>query len=143
MNVIEDTIINKPIKLDIPTHTKITEIEKILKKQGKFIIVSDYSETFDKIQKLLISIKLTYMTLKGHSTTINNTINSFEAGDINVLMLNSQYFGAGLNLQMTTDLILYHKFSKSMEEQVIGRAQRYGRTCPLNIHHIMYENELV
>ena len=49
-------------------------------------------------------------------------------------MLNAQHYGSGLNLQMATDVIMYHKFNKELEEQVIGRAQRLGRQTSLNIH---------
>jgi hypothetical protein len=56
-------------------------------------------------------------------------------------MLNAQYFGAGMNLQMTTDLVIYHRFSNEMEEQIIGRAQRLGRKTPLNVYYLLHNNE--
>jgi len=58
-------------------------------------------------------------------------------------MLNAQYFGAGMNLQMTTDIIMYHRFDKEMEEQIIGRAQRLGRAVdkPLNVYYLLHDNE--
>lgn len=58
-------------------------------------------------------------------------------------MLNAQFFGAGMNLQMATDIIMYHRFTKEMEEQIIGRAQRLGRsiTEPLNVYYLLHENE--
>ena len=56
-------------------------------------------------------------------------------------MLNAKYFGAGMNLQMTTDLVIFHRFNAEMEEQIIGRAQRNGRTSPLNVYYLLHENE--
>jgi SNF2 family DNA or RNA helicase len=56
--------------------------------------------------------------------------------------MNTQHFGSGLNLENTTDMILFHKFDTESEKQVIGRAQRYGRNEPLNVHYLLYENEM-
>ena len=47
-----------------------------------------------------------------------------------------------MNLEMTTDIIIYHKLTKDLERQVIGRGQRLGRTCVLNVHHLCYDNEM-
>ena len=57
-------------------------------------------------------------------------------------MLNTNHYGTGLNLENTTDLIFYHKMSCDMEKQVIGRAQRVGRTSDLNIHYLFQDNEI-
>jgi hypothetical protein len=46
-----------------------------------------------------------------------------------------------MNLQMATDVVLYHRFTKEMEEQVIYRAQRLGRTTPLNVYYLLHDNE--
>ena len=39
------------------------------------------------------------------------------------------------------DILVYHRMSKDLEKQVIGRAQRLGRTVPLNITYLCHENE--
>ena len=57
-------------------------------------------------------------------------------------MLNAGNFGAGLNLQMATNLIIYHEFRNiDLKSQVIGRAQRPGRTCPLTVTYLKHKNE--
>jgi SNF2 family DNA or RNA helicase len=57
------------------------------------------------------------------------------------VLLNAKYFGAGLNLQFTDEIIIYHRMSKDLETQVIGRAQRLGRTESLKINYLCYDNE--
>ena len=42
---------------------------------------------------------------------------------------------------MTTDIIVYHKLTNDMKEQVIGRGQRIGRTTSLNVHYLSYQQE--
>ena len=114
-------------------------IEK--KPDGSFMIFANYSETFSKIEKKLNQLNISYHILKGQATTVKKYIDDFENKTTRVLMLNAQYFGAGMNLQMTTDLIIYHRFSKEMEEQIIGRAQRLGRKTPLNVYYLIHDNE--
>ena len=38
---------------------------------------------------------------------------------------------------------MFHKFDANIENQVIGRAQRFGRKNPLNIHYLLNENEIL
>jgi hypothetical protein len=122
-------------KLDVLTDL----IEK--KPDGSFMIFANYAETFSKIEKKLKDLNITYHILKGQSGTVAKYIDEFKDKKVRVLMLNAQYFGAGMNLQMTTDLVIYHRFTKEMEEQIIGRAQRLGRTTPLNVYYLIHENE--
>jgi hypothetical protein len=58
-------------------------------------------------------------------------------------MSNSFMYGCGMNLENTTDIVLIHKIiSVSKYKQIIGRAQRPGRTSRLNIYELVHENEL-
>ena len=79
----------------------------------------------------------------GTSAHINNTVNKYHNGEIQCLLLNARYFGSGLNLENTTDIIIYHKMGDDLKKQVEGRAQRPGRTCQLKIWELRYDNELV
>ncbi len=109
-------------------------------KEKKYLIFANYVETFDKIEKKLCEHKINYGILKGNIKT-EEIIDKFKNGKITVIMLNAQNYGAGLNLQMATDVIIYHRFQKELEEQVIGRAQRIGRKDQLKIYYLLYDNE--
>ena len=85
---------------------------------------------------LLREIKITYTQVKGTRKVRQNSIESFKHGDTQVILLNPNFNGAGINLQETTDIILYHKMSSSTKNQIIGRANRIGRTVPLHVHHL-------
>ena len=56
--------------------------------------------------------------------------------------MNSQYFGSGLNLENSSDIIVYHYMDEELTNQVIGRAQRPGRKGVLNIWRLCYSNEI-
>ena len=64
-------------------------------------------------------------------------INNYKNGNINVIFLTSTQDSAGINLQETTDIILYHQMSSSTKNQIIARAERIGRTKELNVHQLL------
>jgi hypothetical protein len=111
----------------------ITDIINNRKESDKFIIFSNHDETFNKL-KLFLNVK--YGDLKGKSEQKEKTLREFKTGEIKVLFLNAKESGAGLNLQETTDIILYHKMKEETEVQIIGRANRIGRKQPLKIHYL-------
>ena len=123
-------------------------ILKIIKNNpnGKFIVFSNHYESFASFERLLESdrqIKKRCKRLKGNANTVSKILRDFESSKIDVILLNSQHNGAGIDLPTATDVILYHKLRKDLEKQVIGRALRIGRpkNLPLNIHKLFYHNE--
>jgi len=111
------------------------------KPDGSFIVFANYVETFVKIEKKLKEFGISYHILKGQASVVKKNIDDFKEKKVKVLMLNAEYFGAGMNLQMTTDLVMFHRFRYEMEEQIIGRAQRLGRTTQLNVYYLLHDNE--
>ena len=129
-------------KLSLPKD-KLEELYNIItsKKDGKYLVFADYDETFQKIEKVLKQYKIKYGILKGGGAKIKTTLDDFQNGKISVIMLNAKNFGAGVNLQCATDIIMYHRFTKEMEEQIIGRGQRLGREGTLNVYYLIHDNE--
>lgn len=128
---------NKPVTR-MPTKPEmVLDIVKN-KKKGKFIIFSQYDISFDKVTKILRDTNIKFAELKGHSSTITKTIKEFKNGNIQMLYLNSNYNGAGINLQETTDIIFYHTHTNNdVTKQIIGRANRIGRSTDLYVHHLI------
>lgn len=131
---------NKSIESKSENHklTKQEMIVKIIKEKpdSKFIIFSSYDQTFDQIHLALADNNINFKLLKGSVQQIQRTINDYKSGDLQVLFLNSKFNGSGINLQETTDIILYHDMSESTKTQLIGRANRIGRTSPLHVHQL-------
>ena len=108
----------------------------------KIIIFSDYSSIFQYIQKLCDDNDIKYIDLdKGNIKEIDNCVQEYKYGNAKILLSNSTLFGCGMNFENSSDIIFVHKMNESMEKQVIGRAQRFGRTSILNIIYLEYENE--
>jgi SNF2 family DNA or RNA helicase len=128
---------NKPIKKKKQL-TKLETILSIIKKNpsGRFIIFSSYDVTFSRIHHCLKNSNVSFSELKGAASTREKIINQYKRGNIRVMLLNCRHNGAGINLQETTDIILYHEMEESLHTQILGRANRIGRTTSLTVHQL-------
>jgi hypothetical protein len=144
---IEHNIIkNDDINFEIKEYSKNIYLKKFIEnlkdKDCKVIIFSDYSNIFQYIQELCIDNNINYIDLdKGNIKDIDKAVNDYKFGNAKILLSNSTLFGCGMNFENSTDILFVHKMNETMEEQVIGRAQRMGRKNTLNIIYLQYENE--
>jgi SNF2 family DNA or RNA helicase len=109
-------------------------------REGKFIVFSRI-DAFTKIMDLLRANNLTYDSLKGHTGHMMKVLENFKSGKTNVILLTTQYAGSGIEISCATDVIILHSMAVD-KQQAIGRAQRVGRTCSLNVHNLCYEHEM-
>lgn len=142
----EETKLNQQNGVKYTKKTKIEFLEYFIRTKVystcKIIFCSNYIRIFNDLKKLFKNYFINYIELDdGNINSINNSIKEYVHGNINVLLLNSNLFGCGLNLQCTTDIIFLHKTETNLEKQIIGRAQRPGRKNRLNIWYIIHENE--
>lgn len=108
-------------------------------KKGSFIIFSNFDESFSTIRKILVENNIQYSEIKGNDKNRDKIIKNFKEYNTKILFLNSNYNGAGINLQECTDIILYHKMNKNTKEQILGRANRIGRIHELNVHNLLID----
>jgi SNF2 family DNA or RNA helicase len=144
MTIVDNQLAGKSTKKAEPLK-KEEHIQKLMDnitEQSRWLIFSGYDETFTHIIKRLDAGGIRYSHVYGSAAHIDNVIRDFRAGRIKVLLLNAQHFGMGLNLEMATDLLIYHKLDNELEKQVIGRAHRPGRVDKLNVHLLCHENEI-
>lgn len=135
-NSLEDN--NKIIEKE---EIKMTKIEKIIdiiikNKEGKYLIFSNYDNTFYPICNAMNENDIKFVQVCGTIKNRERILELFKTGDIPVIFLNSTTDGSGINLTETTDIILCHQMDRSTEKQIIGRALRIGRKEPLNIHYL-------
>jgi hypothetical protein len=125
---------------------KLKNLEIILKNtvtnKGKLIIYSSYDMSFSHVIKIMARLQIKYASIKGPIDHIKKTIDRYKNEDVNVLLMNSRIYGSGMNLENTTDIVMFHKVDSEIEKQIIGRANRYPRTTSLNVHYLLYENEI-
>ena len=129
--------INKS-KLQFVEHFLMTKTHK----NSKIIFCSQFPKIFNDLTKLLVKYKIEFIELdNGNISDIDNNVFEYNYGNIHVLLLNSNLFGCGLNLQITTDILFLHKTEHELQSQIIGRAQRPGRKNKLAVWFLMHENE--
>jgi SNF2 family DNA or RNA helicase len=126
-----------------PLPNKHDALLQILKENptGKFLVFSRYDNPFETIGSSLELLGMKVRHLKGNKDAIKSTLEKFESGKIQVLLLNSQFAGAGLNITAATHVILLHAMTHEEEKQILGRAYRVGRVGPLNFIKLLHENE--
>jgi hypothetical protein len=136
---------------------KYTNLEKIIeykmkffpKEKRKILIFSEHEGSFNaKMTGILDNFKINYSRIKGTSASINKTLREYRGVDlkpgdqeIDILLINSRFFGAGLNLQNSSDIIILHRQGADLLHQIIGRAQRIGRKDSLNVWKLYHNNE--
>lgn len=120
------------------TKTKLETIVSIIlsREKGSFIIFSQYKNTLENINKVLDRNNISYTTIKGTYKQRQKQIDDYNNGIVSTMLLNSSTDGAGINLQKTTDIILYNQLSEDTKIQIIGRANRIGRKQQLYIHQL-------
>ena len=137
------------LRIRAPESSKYENMDKIFALNTentvrKYLIFTEYESTLNsKITGILDKYGLSYARIRGTSTSISCMVETYRQSDdkINVLLINSKYFGSGLNLENTSDIIILHKMQSDIEMQVIGRAHRYGRKESLRVWKLYYQNE--
>ena len=114
----------------------------------KVLVYASFGETLDLLTKRLIDKGISFLRVQGTTRQIEDMVSRYNLPNsnpesISVLLINGAQYCAGLNLQVTTDLIYTHKIiDHNVESQVAGRASRYGREHNLRIHYVLYDNEI-
>tara|TARA_B110000285_G_scaffold152367_1_gene170107 strand:- start:246 stop:1151 length:906 start_codon:yes stop_codon:yes gene_type:complete len=142
---------SKVIKEKINLFSKLDNLKTILEKRGteptfKMLIFSEYNSSFDSIIELLKEFNISYASVIGTSNTVNKNIRLYKdyesVNKIDVLLLNANYCANGINLENSTDIVLYHSMNKDTTTQIIGRGQRPGRDSQLHVWKLCYDNEV-
>lgn len=82
--------------------------------------------------------KLSIAELKGNLNVIPKLIDRFSRGEIQVMVLNAQTKGEGLDLPSCDVMIICYVDSEAALLQVIGRAQRPDRTTTLQVYKLEF-----
>lgn len=109
---------------------------------SKFLIFSNYENTFNNMADVLHENGMRFGYMKGTRTHLDYKLNEYRSGNLDILLVNGSSYGCGLNLENTTHVVMFHKCDTELEKQVIGRAQRVGRKSVLKITYLLHENEV-
>jgi SNF2 family DNA or RNA helicase len=107
----------------------------------KYLVFSSHEASFKGLREVLVTKGIKCELLAGTAARIQRLRKQFADGKVQVLCMNARHVGAGLNLEMATHVVLYHKMNVEMENQVIGRALRFERATELRVIHMVHEGE--
>ena len=111
-------------------------------KNNKVIIYfdSEYEFPSSVIIPHLILSNIKYAFLKGNAVRYDKILYEYSRTHQQyVLFFDSTYYGSGLDLKNTTDIIFFNKFDTEIEKKVIGCAQRLGREFPLRVWYLIHK----
>jgi hypothetical protein len=139
----ENSVILTP---DMPKPELLTKRDTLLKfvnehKDARILMFSSYDASFGALEDLLRRTDISFATLSGSQARINKLLKDFKEGKYTLLFLNARNMGAGLNIDCATHVILYHKMNAELQNQIVGRAVRLGRSADLTVVHLLHENE--
>jgi SNF2 family DNA or RNA helicase len=123
---------------------KFVILDKIIELTGtKVLIYTKYRGLSNYLKNLSYKLNFEYGELNGGNIKqIDGILKEFKSNpNMKILLIDDSYFGVGLNIEYATDFIFIHKTEPEIESQLIGRAQRFGRTEKLNIWKLLYPNE--
>jgi SNF2 family DNA or RNA helicase len=109
---------------------------------ARVLMFSSYDASFTKLEDSLDEANIKYSMLNGSQARIAKLLREFKMGKYNVLFLNARNMGAGLNIECASHVMLFHRMSSELENQIIGRANRLGRTESLEVVYLIHENEM-
>lgn len=115
-------------------HTKFDYLVNIARAGKKVLLFASHDNQFKEISAALQAHGISYGMLTGAVSRREAILTAYTKGDTRVLILNSRLNGAGLNLQVSTDIVMWHSMSAPLTKQLIGRALRYGLDHPIVVH---------
>lgn len=130
---------------ELENMNKMVLLGKILEICGdKILIYSQFRGVSNFIKSIIADFNFGYMQLDGGNIKdLDNILGEFRNNPKNkILLIDDTSFGVGLNIEYATDIIFFNNIELNVKEQLIGRAQRLGRTCTLNIWELLYINEI-
>lgn len=130
---------------ELENMNKIILLEKILEICGnKILIFSQFRGVSTFIKTIITNFNFGFLELDGGNIKdLDNILDQFKNNPkIKILLIDDTSFGVGLNIEYASDIIFFNYINSNVKEQLIGRAQRLGRTTKLNIWELLYSNEI-
>ncbi|RCK54719.1 DNA repair and recombination protein RDH54 [Candida viswanathii] len=113
---------------------------EIVARKEKIVLISNYTQTLDLLERVLVKINLTFSRLDGSTptNTRNSIVKQFNTNpSINVFLLSSKSGGMGINLVGASRLILFdNDWNPATDLQSMSRIHRDGQQKPCFIYRI-------
>lgn len=125
---------------------KLKMVMKVLKEtkgKGYTIIYSKHIQPFEQLSEMLDDAGIKYRSIDvGTIEESDKLLAQYKSGEIPVFLAHAGMFAAGVNLEVTTDIVFLHKMQPLMEHQILCRGQRPGRKGNMRAWFMLFDNEI-
>ena len=119
----------------------VRSIPKTDKDPNKFLIYSTFKETTNKLQRYLADFGIKSKIYVGNRQQRDDLIEEFKT-TLDILIMSDIENSAGLHLPFISHVIFYHNVKNDyVKKQLVGRAQRVGRTFDLSVITLQYGDD--
>ena len=124
----------------------LEELVDVIVAEGESVLVfSQFVECLSLVEARLEHLGVPSLFLHGKVGAKRRTemVDSFQAGDVPVLLLSLKAGGVGLNLTRATHVVHYDRWwNPAVEDQATDRAHRIGQDRPVQVHRLIAEGTL-
>lgn len=118
-------------------------VERTRDSSPRIIVCSKYDDSFRVVKQQLRQLNIAYADLDGGNVReLDAAQQDFRCGRKPILLINTEFYGMGMNLECAKDIVFMHQMKPYMMKQVLGRAQRPGRQCQLKVWSLLFGNEV-
>ncbi|VEU22089.1 DEKNAAC103090 [Brettanomyces naardenensis] len=143
---------NEKFRVDLGRKVKSGKIMLLMKllsliyqmtSDEKVVIISNFTQVLDILQKTLESLRLSYSRLDGSTPSkdrgqIVSNFNNSSRDSCFVFLLSAKAGGVGLNLTGASRLIMFdNDWNPSVDIQAMARVHREGQKKPVKIYRLM------
>jgi hypothetical protein len=124
----------------------LEELVDVIVAEGESVLVfSQFVECLSLVEARLEHLGVPSLFLHGKVGAKRRTemVDSFQAGNVPVLLLSLKAGGVGLNLTRATHVVHYDRWwNPAVEDQATDRAHRIGQDRPVQVHRLIAEGTL-
>jgi superfamily II DNA or RNA helicase len=124
----------------------LEELVDVIVAEGESVLVfSQFVECLALVEARLEYLGVPSLFLHGKIGAKRRTaiVDSFQAGEVPVLLLSLKAGGVGLNLTKATHVVHYDRWwNPAVEDQATDRAHRIGQDKPVQVHRLIAEGTL-
>lgn len=124
---------------------EITNLIKNASPDDKFLIFSQWTQSLNMLNKWLSGSRIECLQYDGSLSAIqkNSVLADFKQSKTQVLLLNIQSGGVGLNLTCANNVIILDSWwTNALEEQAIDRVYRIGQKKQVNVYRLYMNNTI-
>jgi hypothetical protein len=115
-------------------------IPEMIEEGRRILLFSQFTSMLDLIKRLLHSLELPFVEIRGSTHDRESPVRRFQAGEVPIFLISLKAGGTGLNLTAADTVIHYDPWwNPAVEAQATDRAHRIGQDKPVFVYKLIAE----